>query len=350
MLSPWSVYDGSIGYQPQPPAAPVISALPRNGNVASRQLSLNWTAPLDTAGIDSFSYSVDQFPDGELKQTASTSHLSTAVTLPADGAWYFHVSALDKAGNWSPTATLPFRVDTTPPAVADLKASTSNFNPAIETVTLTAHLSELSDITAAVLSDKSAPVRGYQLSGQNGNVSIQWDGKDDRGNLVAPGDYRLQITAQDVAGNEGTAISEPITLNDKRIVVSLSQEKLWAYSGNQVYLQTLVTTGGPELPTPIGTFHILQKFSPFTFKSPWPKGSPFWYADSPTNYAMLFDDGGYFIHDAPWRSFFGPGSNVVDGTPGSNNTGTHGCVNVPASIQATLFAWATVGTAVVVQA
>jgi lipoprotein-anchoring transpeptidase ErfK/SrfK len=63
---------------------------------------------------------------------------------------------------------------------------------------------------------------------------------------------------------------------------------------------------------------------------------------------MLFEDGGYFIRDAPWRSYFGPGSNAVDGRPGGNGTGTHGCVNVPFGVQARLFGWADVGTPVVV--
>ena len=41
---------------------------------------------------------------------------------------------------------------------------------------------------------------------------------------------------------------------------------------------------------------------------------------------------------------FGPGSNARAGTPGQNNTGTHGCVNVPASVAAWLYTWAPIGT------
>ena len=50
---------------------------------------------------------------------------------------------------------------------------------------------------------------------------------------------------------------------------------------------------------------------------------------------MLYDDGGYFIHDAPWRTVYGPGANVT--------SGTHGCVNVPLSTTALLYEWAAVG-------
>ena len=52
--------------------------------------------------------------------------------------------------------------------------------------------------------------------------------------------------------------------------------------------------------------------------------------------AMLFRDGGYFIHDAPWRSDYGAGSNL--------RGGTHGCVNVPLSGETWLWNWAPVGT------
>jgi len=350
-LSPWVVFDGTVGYQPDPPAAPKLAELPRNGNSASRTLSFDWTATADSAGIDKFLFGIDQTAAADLKSAASTDKLSASVTVPADGQWYFHVAALDGAGNWSPTATVAVHVDTVVPAVSDLKPSAQSFNPAVDTITFAGRLNKSSLTSELILPAQPGPaIRTFPAATQNGDFSLPWDGKDDHGQLVPAGDYRLQVTAKDVAGNEGAAISAPIKVTDKRIVVSLSQQKLWAYSGSQVFLQSLVTTGGPELPTPVGTFYILQKFSPFTFKSPWPKGSPYWYADSPTNYAMLFDDGGYFIHDAPWRSFFGPGSNTVDGKPGDNNTGTHGCVNVPAGVQATLFAWTTPGTPVVIQA
>jgi lipoprotein-anchoring transpeptidase ErfK/SrfK len=61
-------------------------------------------------------------------------------------------------------------------------------------------------------------------------------------------------------------------------------------------------------------------------------------------YAMEFLSGGYFIHDAPWRSAYGPGTN------GSN--GTHGCINTPRSAGQMdfLYNWADMGTTVVVLA
>jgi lipoprotein-anchoring transpeptidase ErfK/SrfK len=56
---------------------------------------------------------------------------------------------------------------------------------------------------------------------------------------------------------------------------------------------------------------------------------------------MLFADDGYFLHDAPWRTVWGPGANLTHGS--------HGCINVPKAAMATLFGWATAGTTVIVE-
>lgn len=131
------------------------------------------------------------------------------------------------------------------------------------------------------------------------------------------------------------------------ILVSLSQQWLWTFSNRQVVFATPVTTGRPELPTPLGIFSITQKIANTTFYSPWPLGSPYYYPPEHVNYAMLFLTGGFFIHDAPWRSDFGPGTNVPHiGPNGQAETGSHGCVEVPTSAGAWLFSWTTYGTTV----
>jgi lipoprotein-anchoring transpeptidase ErfK/SrfK len=99
------------------------------------------------------------------------------------------------------------------------------------------------------------------------------------------------------------------------------------------------------MPTPLGVYHVLARYSPYRFVSPWPYGSPYYYAPSWTNYALPFRADGYFIHDAPWRSVYGPVSNTGD-TPGTNYGGTHGCVNVPLATARFLYTWAAIGTEV----
>ena len=127
----------------------------------------------------------------------------------------------------------------------------------------------------------------------------------------------------------------------KVIVVSLATQSLTAYENDKVVATTVVVTGRPALTMLTGTFHIKAKYTPYQFISPWPKSSPYWYASAWVKYAMLYEDGGYFIHDAPWRTVYGPGANLTNGT--------HGCVNVPLSTMSFLYKWASVGTTVVVQ-
>ena len=179
-----------------------------------------------------------------------------------------------------------------------------------------------------------------------GTVQVGWNGRDNAGKLVPAGSYEYAITAKDATGAQQRETYGGLGITYKRIVVDLAHQRLTAYDGSTRFLTTLVTTGNPALPTPVGVFPILAKYSPFTFVSPWPPGSEYYYPPATANYALLFDNRGYYVHDAPWRSVFGPGTNTSVGTPGQNYTGTHGCVNVPLAAEAQLFNWATVGTVV----
>jgi lipoprotein-anchoring transpeptidase ErfK/SrfK len=155
---------------------------------------------------------------------------------------------------------------------------------------------------------------------------------------------QLYQEKQALAGAIYLKQSVPVSYNagvGKVIVISLSRQVLTAYQDGNVVLTTFVATGRPQLPTPPGVYHIFARYSPYEMISPWGYGSPWWYPPSWTNWAMEFIRGGYFIHDAPWRSWYGPGANLYNGT--------HGCVNVPYSPMATLWKWAPIGTTVVVQ-
>jgi lipoprotein-anchoring transpeptidase ErfK/SrfK len=92
------------------------------------------------------------------------------------------------------------------------------------------------------------------------------------------------------------------------VLVSLSKQQLWAFQNGRLVLTSLVTTGMPQLPTPTGTYHIMMKESNIWFYSPWPYGSPYYYSPEHIDYAMLFRAGGFYLHNAPWRETFGPGT------------------------------------------
>jgi hypothetical protein len=136
---------------------------------------------------------------------------------------------------------------------------------------------------------------------------------------------------------------------DKLIVVSTEAQSMRAYDHGVLVHEDYVTTGRPELPTPHGIFHVMARYSPFTFISPWPVGSPYYYPPSPVHWALLFRDGGYFLHDAPWRSVYGPGTNLPHSSDPGEPLGTHGCVNLPYSDMLWVWNWTPIGTTVLVR-
>lgn len=130
----------------------------------------------------------------------------------------------------------------------------------------------------------------------------------------------------------------------KSIGISLSRQHLWAYDGATVAIDADVTTGAPDKPTPTGMYTIQMKIPNFKFISPWPPSSPLWYPDSPTHYALQFRYDGYYIHDAPWRPYYGPGTNFPHMDPdGTVRQGSHGCVNTQLNTIEYLANWTPLG-------
>ena len=134
----------------------------------------------------------------------------------------------------------------------------------------------------------------------------------------------------------------PSVVSQKAVVIRLGSQKLTAYLNGKPVLSTPVTTGRPALPTPIGSFYIHTRSSPYVFTSPWPKGSPYWYPPTPATWAMYFYDND-FLHDDPGEpaSAFGAGS---DNGPYAS----HGCIHVPHDAMAFLYTWLPVGATVIV--
>lgn len=127
------------------------------------------------------------------------------------------------------------------------------------------------------------------------------------------------------------------------ITLSLQAQRLTAYDQGHVVVDTPVTTGRPTLETDVGAMRVIRKDSPWTMQSPWPKGSPNWYPDTPVRMVLWFTKTGEGLHDASWQpdSTLGPGSQY-------GPFASHGCVHVPLAAVTTLFNWAPIGTPVVV--
>lgn len=147
---------------------------------------------------------------------------------------------------------------------------------------------------------------------------------------------RLRLPTRRTAPPKSTGSSA------KAVVIRLGTQTLTAYLNGKPILRTPVTTGRPALPTPVGSYRIEAAYSPFTFFSPWPPGSPYWYPPTPVTWAMPFYNGD-FLHDDPGEpaSAYGKGSE-------NGPYASHGCVHVPHAAMAFLFHWLPIGARVIV--
>lgn len=115
------------------------------------------------------------------------------------------------------------------------------------------------------------------------------------------------------------------------LVVSLGEQSMRVYDKGTLIKSFLVTTGQPDKPTPPGSWWVESHQTHITFKSIAPKGDPYWYPDTPINYAMQYHSDGYFVHDSWWRAEYGPNTQFphkdVSGDTAAD-VGSHGCVNM----------------------
>ncbi len=134
------------------------------------------------------------------------------------------------------------------------------------------------------------------------------------------------------------------------IVVSFIEEALRVYDHGKLVRSFLVTAGRPELPPVPGLWTPMWRLTNTTFKSPYPKGSAYWYPDTPINYAILYHDGGYYLHDSWWRNDYGPGTQFYHLDSSGNvsaDYGTHGCINIQEDNAAWLYDYTSYDTQIV---
>ena len=351
-ISPWVPFSGGPAFRVDttPPTAPVISSStdPVQGKVyRSGTVALSWSSSDSGSGVSKYRYSLSS-----VRPTAINKSTSLKLTGLKTGTYTLSVSAKDRAGNWSPVSSYRIRLDSTVPIICPTCYGFSrfSFNPRYTPMTFNYRLNEPATVRIGIYSQSTN--RRVRLIVQHAKSSQQilhydWHGRDDHGNLISPGMYSYVVRLTDAYGNTNVYTYSNLQVIDKVIIVSLTQQRLWAYQDGHVMMTSLVTTGNINCcKTPPGLYTVLASFHPFTFRSPAPVGTFYYYPPSPVTYALLFQTRGFYIHDAPWRTVFGPGTNTVPGIPGSPETGSHGCVNTPLAMAAFLYGWAPVGTPV----
>lgn len=166
-------------------------------------------------------------------------------------------------------------------------------------------------------------------------------------------DYNDSTPADQVHQADLDLLQHYGAMGKRAVVVSLGEQVMRVYDDGNLVKAFLVTTGEPSLPTPPGIWSVEAKLHPTTFTSSAPKNSPDWYPPTKINYAMQYHNNGYFMHDAWWRTEFGPASNYphedqgVDGSPLAS-MGSHGCVDMPPTAAQWLYNFVTLSTPVII--
>lgn len=119
--------------------------------------------------------------------------------------------------------------------------------------------------------------------------------------------------------------------SERWIEVDLSEQKLKAWDGNALYLETLISTGLPWFPTPQGEFRVWMKLRATRMEG----GEGRYYYNLPNvPYVMFFENEevpgwrGYGLHGTYWHNDFG-------------TVHSHGCVNLPTARAQELYEWVT---------
>jgi len=181
--------------------------------------------------------------------------------------------------------------------------------------------------------------RGDTLAAIAQRFGITWPAIMAANNLGSDLIYTGQTLVIPAAGEypDAVAPAEGVGLNkspvagrtDKYFLVDLSDQRLYAFEGQTLVRQTIVSTGRWPTPTVIGEFKIWIKLESTRMTGPG-------YDLPNVPYTMYFYQG-YGIHGTYWHNNFG--------TPMS-----HGCVNLPTPEAQWAFYWAEVGTTVIVVA
>jgi hypothetical protein len=141
------------------------------------------------------------------------------------------------------------------------------------------------------------------------------------------------------------------TPGPKRIEVSIADQRLRAYEGDALVLETFVSTGLPPNDTETGRFRVRYKVLVEDMRGA---------TDTEGNVVWVVGDGGkqappgsipYGVPDVPNVMYVNLDAEALHGAYWHNNFGqrmSHGCINLPLPVAEFLYGWAPLGTPVTV--
>ena len=134
-----------------------------------------------------------------------------------DGTYTWAARGVDAWQNGVAAGTGTIVVDTVGPNVTSISPDGSTvgvFSPngdaVADTIPTAVSVAEAGTVNVRVADSAGATVRTWSATTVAGSNAVAWDGKNNSGALVADGDYRINFSARDAAGNSGTGMSRPV--------------------------------------------------------------------------------------------------------------------------------------------
>jgi len=172
--------------------------------------SFSWNIVESYSGVDGYNWVIDQSETtvpGELKMT-DVNH--TDIKELSDGIWYFHIRALDKAGNWSDTSHYKLKIDATPPT-AQVKIS----GPSV--IEVNPPIARSGPVEVYLLTSETVfnPILQYKPSSAISPIPVKltgsfkvWSGVINIDLHTGDGDVVFTFSAVDEAQNTGDKITD----------------------------------------------------------------------------------------------------------------------------------------------
>lgn len=143
-----------------------------------------------------------------------------------------------------------------------------------------------------------------------------------------------------------------VDVDNKIVIVDISDQNAKLYDGNKVIVDTPVVTGKDSTPTDIGYYAIVEKEENAILRGPG--------YESPVDYWMLFNrDEEEGLHDAEYHVDYDENGNIIKnhgwrtidefGTEAYHSNGSHGCTNLPIEAAKEIFNNVEIDTKVLVK-
>lgn len=193
------------------------------------------------------------------------------------------------------------------------------------------------EIIVSVNSNGGPQVRAFEADGETKPLNFMAYENDFKGGVY--------ITASDLDNNgvveiitaPGRRISEGRTDLRKYLDIDISEQKIQYFENGHKLGEYRISSGKVSMPTPLGTFKILNKAKE-AYSKKYALYMPYW---------MQITTAGHGVHGLPfWK--LKNGGVLYEGADHLGRRVSHGCVRLPVEGAAKVYAWAEVGTPVII--